>query len=97
MTTITRRSRVLGAMAVPFDQSALGQSANITRIVVPFPPGGTGLPKDLPPPPPPRTQARCRSPWRFPRSARRRPATVVRNRDRLSGKAKFEYGPVRHR
>ena len=43
MTTITRRSLVLGAMAVPIAQSALSQPAtgNITRIVVPFPPGGT--------------------------------------------------------
>lgn len=43
MTMITRRSLVLGAMAVPFAQPALGQStaSNITRIVVPFPPGGT--------------------------------------------------------
>ena len=43
MTTITRRSLVLGATAVPFAQSAFGQTAtgNITRIVVPFPPGGT--------------------------------------------------------
>src|SRR5215470_16512494 len=43
MTTITRRSLVLGAMAVPIARSALSQPAtgNITRIVVPFPPGGT--------------------------------------------------------
>jgi len=43
MTTFTRRSLVLGAMAVPIAQSALSQPAtgNITRIVVPFPPGGT--------------------------------------------------------
>ena len=43
MTTIARRSLILGAMAVPFGQSAFGQTAsgNITRIVVPFPPGGT--------------------------------------------------------
>ena len=41
MTTITRRSLVLGAIAVPFAQSAVGQTGNITRIVVPFPPGGT--------------------------------------------------------
>src|SRR5437763_8280244 len=43
MTTITRRSLVLGAMAVPFVQSARAQPAtgNVTRIVVPFPPGGT--------------------------------------------------------
>ena len=40
---ITRRSLVLGAMAVPIAQSAVGQPAtgNITRIVVTFPPGGT--------------------------------------------------------
>jgi tripartite-type tricarboxylate transporter receptor subunit TctC len=43
MTRITRRSLVLGTMAVPISQSALSQPAtgNITRIVVPFPPGGT--------------------------------------------------------
>jgi tripartite-type tricarboxylate transporter receptor subunit TctC len=43
MTTITRRSLVLGATVAPFAQSALAQIAagNITRIVVPFPPGGT--------------------------------------------------------
>jgi tripartite-type tricarboxylate transporter receptor subunit TctC len=43
MTTITRRSLVLGAMTAPFAQSALAQTGagNITRIVVPFPPGGT--------------------------------------------------------
>jgi tripartite-type tricarboxylate transporter receptor subunit TctC len=43
MITITRRSLVLGTMMVPFARSALGQTTtgNITRIVVPFPPGGT--------------------------------------------------------
>ena len=43
MTTITRRSLVLGAAAAPFARSALAQTAtsNVTRIVVPFPPGGT--------------------------------------------------------
>jgi tripartite-type tricarboxylate transporter receptor subunit TctC len=43
MTTLTRRSLVLGAMAAPFAGSALAQPAtsNVTRIVVPFPPGGT--------------------------------------------------------
>jgi tripartite-type tricarboxylate transporter receptor subunit TctC len=43
MTTVTRRSLVLGATMAPFAQSALAQTAagNITRIVVPFPPGGT--------------------------------------------------------
>jgi tripartite-type tricarboxylate transporter receptor subunit TctC len=43
LSMITRRSLVLGATAVPIAQSALGQPAtgNITRIVVPFPPGGT--------------------------------------------------------
>ena len=43
MTTITRRSLVLGTMAVPIAQSALSQPAttNSTRIVVPFPPGDT--------------------------------------------------------
>src|SRR5437879_3544727 len=46
MTRITRRSLVLGTMAVPICQSALSQPAtgNITRIVVPFPPGGTADP-----------------------------------------------------
>jgi tripartite-type tricarboxylate transporter receptor subunit TctC len=32
---------VLGAAAAPFATSALAQSGSITRIVVPFPPGGT--------------------------------------------------------
>src|SRR5215475_9380339 len=43
MSMITRRSLVFGAMAAPIAQSAFGQPAtgNITRIVVPFPPGGT--------------------------------------------------------
>jgi tripartite-type tricarboxylate transporter receptor subunit TctC len=43
MTTLTRRSLVLGAMAVPFARSAHAQTGagNVTRIVVPFPPGGT--------------------------------------------------------
>jgi tripartite-type tricarboxylate transporter receptor subunit TctC len=43
MTTLTRRSLVLGAMAAPFAGSALAQptTSNVTRIVVPFPPGGT--------------------------------------------------------
>src|SRR5918995_1691675 len=42
MTMITRRSLVLGSLAVPFARSALGQpGGNITRIIVPFPPGGT--------------------------------------------------------
>ena len=43
MTMISRRSLVLGAAAAPFAQSALAQTStgNITRIVVPFPPGGT--------------------------------------------------------
>ena len=51
MTTISRRSLVLGAMTgamtgaatAPFAQPALAQTGtgNITRIVVPFPPGGT--------------------------------------------------------
>jgi tripartite-type tricarboxylate transporter receptor subunit TctC len=46
MTTITRRSLVLGAVAAPFAPAALAQTAtgNITRIVVPFPPGGTADP-----------------------------------------------------
>jgi tripartite-type tricarboxylate transporter receptor subunit TctC len=43
MTMITRRSLMLGALVAPYAQSALAQTAtgNITRIVVPFPPGGT--------------------------------------------------------
>ncbi len=43
MTMITRRSLVLGSLVAPFAQSALALTAtgNITRIVVPFPPGGT--------------------------------------------------------
>ena len=43
MTTITRRSLVLGAAAMPLAHTALAQTAsgNITKIVVPFPPGGT--------------------------------------------------------
>jgi tripartite-type tricarboxylate transporter receptor subunit TctC len=43
MTMITRRALVLGALVAPYAQSALAQTAtgNITRIVVPFPPGGT--------------------------------------------------------
>ena len=47
MTTISRRSLVLwrhdGAVTAPFAQPALAQTGtgNITRIVVPFPPGGT--------------------------------------------------------
>ena len=43
MNTLTRRSLILGAMALPSARAAPGQPAagNITRIVVPFPPGGT--------------------------------------------------------
>ena len=48
MTAISRRALLLGAAAAPLaqsgpTQSALAQSAtgNITRIIVPFPPGGT--------------------------------------------------------
>ena len=48
MTNLSRRSMLLGAMASPLAQSALSQSVlaqtaagNITRIIVPFPPGGT--------------------------------------------------------
>ena len=43
MTMITRRSLVLGSLVAPFAQSApaLTATGNITRIVVPFPPGGT--------------------------------------------------------
>jgi tripartite-type tricarboxylate transporter receptor subunit TctC len=43
MIAITRRSFALGAIAAPLASSALAQTppGNITRIVVPFPPGGT--------------------------------------------------------
>jgi tripartite-type tricarboxylate transporter receptor subunit TctC len=43
MIKLTRRSLVLGAAAAPFASPALAQTAsgNITKIVVPFPPGGT--------------------------------------------------------
>ncbi len=43
MSMLTRRSLTFSVLAVPFAQSALAQTApsNITRIVVPFPPGGT--------------------------------------------------------
>jgi len=43
MTPITRRSLMLGTLAVPFARSALAQTGagNVTRITVPFPPGGT--------------------------------------------------------
>jgi tripartite-type tricarboxylate transporter receptor subunit TctC len=43
MSTLTRRSLTFSVLAVPFGQSAVAQTAptNITRIVVPFPPGGT--------------------------------------------------------
>src|SRR5262245_25004857 len=41
MVTITRRSLLLGATMVPLAQPAFGQTSNITRIIVPFPPGGT--------------------------------------------------------
>ena len=40
MTNLTRRTLMLGAVAAPFASSALAQG-NITKIVVPFPPGGT--------------------------------------------------------
>jgi tripartite-type tricarboxylate transporter receptor subunit TctC len=40
MTSLTRRTLVLGAAAAPFASPALAQG-NITRIIVPFPPGGT--------------------------------------------------------
>jgi hypothetical protein len=35
---------MLGAVATPLARSALAQTGNITRIVVPFPPGGTADP-----------------------------------------------------
>ncbi len=43
MTTISRRSLMLGAAAMPLAHTALAQpaSGNITKLVVPFPPGGT--------------------------------------------------------
>jgi len=44
MNTITRRSLMLGAVATTLARSALAQTGNITRIVVPFPPGGTADP-----------------------------------------------------
>ena len=40
MTRQSRRTFMLGVAAAPFASSALAQS-NITRIIVPFPPGGT--------------------------------------------------------
>jgi tripartite-type tricarboxylate transporter receptor subunit TctC len=43
MSTLTRRSLTFSVLAVPFARSALAQTSpsNITRVVVPFPPGGT--------------------------------------------------------
>lgn len=43
MTTISRRSLMLGAAAAPFASAAIAQTASgtIMKIVVPFPPGGT--------------------------------------------------------
>ena len=43
MRSINRRSLVLGAMTLSVARSAFSQPAggNITRIIVPFPPGGT--------------------------------------------------------
>ena len=41
MKKLTRRTLMLGAAAAPFVSRALAQSSNVTRIIVPFPPGGT--------------------------------------------------------
>jgi tripartite-type tricarboxylate transporter receptor subunit TctC len=43
VTTISRRSLMLGAAAAPFASAAIAQTASgtIMKIVVPFPPGGT--------------------------------------------------------
>ena len=41
MTRITRRKLVLGALAAPFVSPALAQQSGVTRMIVPFPPGGT--------------------------------------------------------
>src|SRR5215467_3830421 len=43
MTRITRRSLMLGAVVAPLAKPALAQAptSSITRLVVPFPPGGT--------------------------------------------------------
>lgn len=41
MTTLTRRTLVLGAVAAPFAAQAQTSSGNIVKIIVPFPPGGT--------------------------------------------------------
>jgi tripartite-type tricarboxylate transporter receptor subunit TctC len=41
MTSLTRRTLMLGAIAAPFVSSSALAQGNVTRIVVPFPPGGT--------------------------------------------------------
>ena len=41
MKKLTRRTLMLGAAAAPFVSRALAQSGNVTRVIVPFPPGGT--------------------------------------------------------
>jgi tripartite-type tricarboxylate transporter receptor subunit TctC len=41
MTSLTRRTLMLGAAAAPFASSSVLAQGNITKIVVPFPPGGT--------------------------------------------------------
>ena len=44
MTTLTRRTLVLGAVAAPFAAQAQTSSSNIIKFIVPFPPGGTADP-----------------------------------------------------
>ena len=44
MSTITRRTLVLGAAAMPFAANAQISSSNILKFIVPFPPGGTADP-----------------------------------------------------
>jgi tripartite-type tricarboxylate transporter receptor subunit TctC len=41
MTSLTRRTLMLGAIAAPFVSSSALAQGNVTRMVVPFPPGGT--------------------------------------------------------
>jgi tripartite-type tricarboxylate transporter receptor subunit TctC len=44
MITLTRRTLVLGAAAMPFAAEAQTTSSNILKFIVPFPPGGTADP-----------------------------------------------------
>jgi tripartite-type tricarboxylate transporter receptor subunit TctC len=44
MTTITRRTLVLGAAAIPLAAHAQTSSSNTIKFIVPFPPGGTADP-----------------------------------------------------